>query len=90
MALADMGTMANNSMSTRSTSLSLSQGSPAVTKLSPVPQVTSPNPEDSLSSAGEYGVRPRGASGIAIMSRCTTCATSTRPRSFSLILPAVP
>ena len=41
-------------------------------ELSPVPQMTSPNPEESLSRLDENGVLPRGASGIAIMSRCTT------------------
>ena len=46
--------------------------------------------DDNLSRLDEKGVRPRGTSGIAIMSRCTTCATSTRPDSAALIRPAVP
>src|SRR6195256_5223827 len=64
--------IANSSMSTMSILFSLSHGSLDVTKLSPVPQVTSPYPDESLSRAGQSGVHPRGASGIAIMSRCTT------------------
>src|SRR5258708_8702463 len=82
--------IANNSMSTMSMLFSLSHGSLDVTKLSPVPQITSPWPEESLSRSEENGGRPRGASGIAIMSRCTTCATSTSPRNCSFIFPAEP
>src|ERR1700682_3020372 len=48
--------IANNSMSTMSMLFSLSHGSLNVTKLSPVPQVTSPYPDESRSRAGQYGV----------------------------------
>ena len=44
-------------MSTMSMLFSLSHGSLDVTKLSPVPQITSPWPEESLSRSEANGVR---------------------------------
>ncbi len=82
--------MANNSISTTPTLFSASQGSATVTKLSPVPQTTLPKPEARIGSSSLSGVTPRGASGIAIMSRCTTWEISTRPLSAASIRPTVP